>query len=385
MISHIHIKNFKSLKDVSIEMSNLNLLTGINGVGKSSLIQVLLLLHQSYNSYTNGINRLNLNGIWTNLGTQSDILCKSADEDKIEIELQDNERLEKYVFDYSPSNKDKTYIDTSLSIIAPKEYTYSLYNSSKFRYLFAERISPENDYKASQGEVEYKNLGKKGEFTVEYINKYGQTFCKLFTCNIALDEEGKALPLLNQIDAWMDFISPNIKVKTNFDSALNSYKLSYEYSDGLISNNYKPINIGFGITYILPIVTAILISESGDLLILENPEAHLHPQGQSKLGELMAIAAEAGVQIIVETHSDHILNGVRVAVNKFHKGNKGISKDKVKILYFAENKTELIAEPYTIPINKEGTLSLKELRKNNISGFFDQINKDINILLGIND
>jgi predicted ATPase len=58
----------------------------------------------------------------------------------------------------------------------------------------------------------------------------------------------------------------------------------------------------------------LLGSRSGSLLLLENPEAHLHPRGQAKLGELLARAASGGVQVIVESHSDHVLNGIRIAV-----------------------------------------------------------------------
>ena len=48
MINKLHIKNYKILKDNQFELSNLNIFTGLNGMGKSSLIQTLLLLRQSY-------------------------------------------------------------------------------------------------------------------------------------------------------------------------------------------------------------------------------------------------------------------------------------------------------------------------------------------------
>ncbi|WP_180834594.1 AAA family ATPase, partial [Vibrio parahaemolyticus] len=64
---------------------------------------------------------------------------------------------------------------------------------------------------------------------------------------------------------------------------------------------------------VLPIVLALLVTKPGGLVIIENPEAHLHPKGQSYLGRLIQRTAEAGVQVIIETHSDHLLNGIRVA------------------------------------------------------------------------
>jgi predicted ATPase len=50
--------------------------------------------------------------------------------------------------------------------------------------------------------------------------------------------------------------------------------------------------------------------------MIENPEAHLHPRGQTKMAELMSLAVSTGVQVVVETHSDHILNAVRLAVKR---------------------------------------------------------------------
>lgn len=84
------------------------------------------------------------------------------------------------------------------------------------------------------------------------------------------------------------------------------------HQEGNIGADYFTAqNVGFGISYVLPIVLALVKAKKGELIILENPEAHLHPRGQRKMGELIARAAQGGVQVIVETHSDHILNGIR--------------------------------------------------------------------------
>src|SRR5690606_34572833 len=95
------------------------------------------------------------------------------------------------------------------------------------------------------------------------------------------------------------------------------------------SQKLRPSNVGFGLTYSLPLVVACLIAKPGSVLLLENPEAHLHPQGQAALGELIVRAARDGVQILVETHSDHVLNGIRLAVKR-----QLISKDDVVVHYF---------------------------------------------------
>ena len=83
---------------------------------------------------------------------------------------------------------------------------------------------------------------------------------------------------------------------------------------GIRSEWTRAPNAGFGISYALPIVVAALRAAAGGLLLVENPEAHLHPAGQSRIGGFLARVAADGVQVFVETHSDHVLNGIRVAV-----------------------------------------------------------------------
>src|SRR5690606_42119683 len=82
------------------------------------------------------------------------------------------------------------------------------------------------------------------------------------------------------------------------------------------TNRFKAENAGFGITYTLPLVTALLSSKPGALLIIENPESHIHPKGQAKLVELIALVAQNDVQIIIETHSDRVVNGIRVGIKE---------------------------------------------------------------------
>lgn len=93
--------------------------------------------------------------------------------------------------------------------------------------------------------------------------------------------------------------------------------------------SYKSINVGFGITYVLPLIIALVSAKKGDIIMIENPEAHIHPAGQRVLGELIARAGRGGVQAIIETHSDHILNGVRLAVK-----NRVLSKEETVLSFF---------------------------------------------------
>jgi predicted ATPase len=136
---------------------------------------------------------------------------------------------------------------------------------------------------------------------------------------------------------------------------------------------YRPTNVGFGVSYTLPIVLAILAARPGDLLLLEAPEAHLHPRGQVKIGELMALAAEAGVQIIVETHSDHVLNGVRIAVHQ-----RVIQPDNTAFFYFQwdTKRADGATSVRRLTVDSKGRM------EDWPPGFFDETDRSLEVLLG---
>jgi predicted ATPase len=133
---------------------------------------------------------------------------------------------------------------------------------------------------------------------------------------------------------------------------------------------HRPVHVGFGLTQVLPIVIAALSAAKGDLLLVENPEVHLHPAGQSLMGQFLAAVAHAGVQVIVETHSDHVLNGVRRAVK-----TAVLPSEHVAIHYFrarpaGENQVE------SPQINVNGEIDSWP------EGFFDQFDRDSSFFAG---
>lgn len=132
------------------------------------------------------------------------------------------------------------------------------------------------------------------------------------------------------------------------------------------------INTGFGITYVLPILVALLSAKKDSLILIENPEAHIHPKGQAILMELMAKAVDAGVQVVIETHSDHIVNGGLVAVNKGI-----IDKDKLSLYYFERDEHEHVAVGHQLNVKSDGHISPAPPQ-----GFFDQIDIDLQVLAG---
>lgn len=238
--------------------------------------------------------------------------------------------------------------------------------SARFQYLGAERIEPTEGYPRFQYD---ELLGKRGEYTAHFIEKYGNRDIPIK--ELALNERPSSYILINQLNNWMSTICESIDVNTKENLNTNRIELSYRHKlpDGTPTQNQKPQNIGFGITHTLPIVVAILSAQPNDLIIIENPETHLHPRGQTRLSQLFALAAENNVQLFIETHSDHIINGLRVAVKK-----KLISKEKIFLQYFSK-KPNTNTEIKRIHIQPEGGLDDWP------DGFFDEWDKLLNELL----
>ena len=134
---------------------------------------------------------------------------------------------------------------------------------------------------------------------------------------------------------------------------------------------------GLGISQALPIIAAALSARRGGLLLIENPELNLHPNAQAAMGEFLAESAAAGVQVILETHSDHVLNGIRRAIKK------GILTPGNAVLYFfrprqdaERNGTARVQSPL---LDKDGNIDHWP------EGFFDQFDKDMNYFAGWTD
>jgi len=362
MITYLKVKNFKSLKNIEIAPKSLNLLTGLNGMGKSSLIQVLLVLRQSNFSGSLDGRGLVLNGEIVKLGTGKDVLYQSAGEEDdlfIEIRSIDNQ-FGSWQFKYNAENhilpiRKKNLEGMNLS-------TFPLF-SPYFQYLNAEHISPESLYDKSQLEViENKQLGNYGEYTAHYLSEFGLKdqikFANLRHPN------AKSNTLIHNVDAWLGEITPGCRIIVEDIISLDKVRLAFQFeTKSGYTDEFKPQNVGFGLSHILPIIVSILSADVNKIIIIENPESHIHPQGQSKIGELLFLAALNGVQLFVETHSDHILNGIRVAIKKqnAHADNVGI--------YFFEKCTE---ENEQFTIIKSPALDNNGRIDNWPPGFFDE-------------
>jgi predicted ATPase len=370
-IEKVTIKNFKSLRDIQIDLKGLTLITGVNSSGKSTFIQALLLLKQNENKlFLNygDTNCVNINDSYVRLGNKKDILYEDAFKENIEISIfrYDSILLERdvkcnLIFEYE-----------TLKIVSndynSDKLDFNIFFDSTFQYITTDRIAPNILYTVSDEHISKNNIGIQGEYTAHYLAEKHHQKLKIEALR---HEKAITNQLLENVSLWLGEISSGIKVNAKLYNELQQVNLTYAYVYGKNkTNEYSPLNVGFGLTYVLPIIVAILKAEPDDLLIIENPESHLHPAGQSKIAKLCALAVANGVQIIVESHSDHFLNAIRVATKQ------GILKAEDSVVYyFSKTSDSMETKVEEININANGSIDAYP------KGFFDQFDDDLDALI----
>lgn len=369
MLEYLHIKNFKTLADVGFPLANLNVFSGLNGMGKSSVIQALLLLRQSYDRHTLSQQGLMLNDNYAKLGLGKDVFYSESQDPMISFVLRWQSRpvADQFVFAYQA---DTDLLPVTTCELSGELSELSLFDDS-FSYLSAERLGPCHHHRLSSHHVRnLSTLGLQGEYTAHYIAVHG---VKPISIPGLQHKNAINNHLLENLEAWMAELSPGLKIQATVHTAFNTAVLEYAFIQGKDRTDFfKPQNVGFGLSYILPVVTQILSARPGDLLIIENPESHLHPAGQSLLGRLCALAAVGGVQLIIESHSDHFLNGIRVAVKQ-----NLISPDQISLFFLQRTMhvTRHASEVLSPAIDQSGRIDHWP------PGFFDEWDNQLEQLL----
>jgi predicted ATPase len=120
-------------------------------------------------------------------------------------------------------------------------------------------------------------------------------------------------------------------------------------------------SVGVGVSQLLPVIVMCLLARPGSLILLEQPELHLHPALQQRLGDFLLACARSGRQLIVETHSEYVVSRLR---RRIVEDDTGQLLNTLAI-YFAE-QTDDASEFRRVPLNEFGGLEAWPV------GFFDQ-------------
>ncbi len=335
MISKLNIKGLKCFNDIELTLNNLTLFAGRNSMGKSTVIQAILALVQEGNNP--------FSGEYINIGKISELKNRYVGSTHIEISVNDS---------YAKIMKDDS---SDVEIIGKKQ-------NLNIKYLCADRIGVRDTYSKELSNSD--DIGVKCEYAYQYLEKHSDD---KWEDNILVFNPKSKLTFGGQVDYWLNEIV-GYTIRAEEIERTELIRVSFN-SDGLV-NNIRPKNVGTGVSYIAEIIIAALSCVAGDIVIIENPEIHLHPSGQSKFVSFLAFLAKNGVQVIVETHSDHIYNAVRKCIH-----NDEIECEDVSIYFFEQMKNGT-SEPVFIPINEDG--KAKQQR----DGFFDQTKKDLEEILG---
>lgn len=383
MISKITTENYKCFSRQSFPLAPLTVLTGENAGGKSSLLQILALSQQSWleQMFERG---LLINGAELKLGKCEDILNKQVDSEIIVFELETDTLLLRLEFSagndessvapfysepkikLSPNWKERwlpeplpghgnrfneTVLQEMPALLKLRDKLCNL------QYITADRIGPREIHDINYSGT-YKTVGLRGERAVWFINKYRKNSVPAGRCH-----EGQPPVLDKQVEAWMAEIFPGFQfaVTPVPGTDLATLGLATKGNPELI----RPQNTGFGLSYTLPIFVACLAAPHDGLVLIENPEAHLHPAAQSKFAAFLAGIVSNGVQIILETHSDHMINGIRKAVR-----SGVLNKQNALIYFFKQIENKKQDKVTSIEIDEKGNLTDWP------RGFFDQLDDD---------
>jgi len=380
MLRTLELTHFKCFAKQRFELGALTLLTGLNGMGKSTVLQSLLLLRQSdvltqflidasrtifsdsapHEGEVSTVASLILNGRYIACGTARDLLHEGAEEDEIRIRLE-WENGHHADLSFVMTDHDRDAMPLAHVVLRTHQQRVGPPFTGSIPYVAAERIGPRMGHAVSAYHVDdLAEVGHDGAYSVAFLESHAGQEVIPALCRA----DAPATTLAAQVASWMTEISPGIRLHTQHVPEVNAAALHVSFSSGrATSGRFRPNGVGFGISYALPVVITLLAARPGALVLLENPEAHLHPRGQMALGELMARAGKAGIQVITETHSDHVVNGVRLAVKEGK-----IPADQVKFHYFTRRDQggRLAHEIESPRIDSDGRLDRWP------DGFFDQ-------------
>ena len=420
MISKIHLKNFKALRDTGeLEIKPITFLVGPNSSGKTSLIQAILALRQTVRSQ-DPQTPLILDDEYINLGSYRDVVFKHNEKNEICIGFEADEKRWEIVFSvYRSGNNQGVIYLKSLDFdgenipmpqkdrgkLVKKSINFSIIKKGRGGGHF---ITTKDEKNFDEQPIElskfygilfkkYKDLGKYFDYlgahpSLLFANMIAGKLIEDIFKNIhhvgpSRDEpertytatgaspsevgkwgEGSVNILLLEKDIrekvreWLK----NFEISLDFDleelmgksGGSNIYKMML--SDPNTKTEVSLKDVGFGASQILPIIVEGFNAPKNALIMIEQPEIHLHPRAQGTMGDLLVdIANFNEKKIIVETHCDLLIR--RVCKNILQ-GN--IDQADVVIYYF--EPTESGTEIKTITINKNGQF------ENFPDGFFEE-------------
>lgn len=340
MIHHIRIQGFKCFDEVELEFSNFTLLAGRNSAGKSTVIQAILALYQNSAS--------SFAGPYMNLGRVEELRNRIVGSREILLEAE-----------YGASS---VYGKRISGERREERWGEPFPEEMGILYLAADRVGVQDTYEMS---LDWDNeIGVRCEYAFSYLAEHGMEGLK--EPDFVFDDTAK-LTFGGQVDYWLDRIM-GYRVMAELIQGTELVRVLY--GNDRLGRRIRPKNVGTGVSYLAEIVIAALSCKKGDILMIENPGIHLHPSGQAEFVSFLAFLAQRGLQVVMETHSDHIYNGLRRCIS-----SDWLSCEKAAVYFFSQDESRL-CRPVAVKLDEKGHVM------NQQDGLFDQIEKDLDIILG---
>ena len=299
MEMELKIKNFKCFKEVSISFADITVLSGVNGSGKSTIVQALLLQKKFFDENQDIIKEViqkkttprpvllnDKNDGGLNLVNSREILNDdSPDEDFIQFNIIESKTKRYSIKLLIPDSEPKRQVSISLDYQIDSSFLETPFASKeKFYYLCAERIGPRIRQELS--EESPPKIGYRGEYLAHMITEFSRKKIQKKRC--FPDSKIQNYFFEHQLSLWLDFIVPSMsKIQSEKSQDSDWAQIKFIQKNRSIKNATISTNTGFGISYFLPILGCCLLASDKSMIIIENPEAHLSPQGQSRIGSFL--------------------------------------------------------------------------------------------------
>jgi hypothetical protein len=376
MLTELRLDSFKCFETLKLPLRPMTLLSGTNGGGKSSVIQSLVLLSHTL-SKREWSDSLLLDGPELALGTAADVLNQRAARRRLALGASTADQEIRWSFraedrralsvELESIEVDGQHVPMTppLRCLLPADWAgpRSVVDVvRRMSWITAERTGP-RELLPLRDPASHAQVGSRGELAAGVLYWREDAPIRPELCVERLPPT-----LFHQVRARMQEFFPGCDLRVSPIDGASAVSLRLR-SDPR-SEFQRPQNVGFGLTQLFPIVVALLAASGGDCLLVENPEVHLHPRAQQQVGWLLAVAASSGVQVIVETHSDHVLNGLRLATKQGR-----IHPDQVAVHFFSPAPDGAPVQPRSPSLDADGRLSDWP------EGFFDQFDIALSELL----
>ncbi|MFI7837072.1 AAA family ATPase [Pseudomonas asiatica] len=287
------------------------------------------------------------------------------------VEFIDKHRLALQEIWYSSvEDKEQRIEEYSLKYISHASQLLKVEFPRSIKYLKPLRNEPSAVYPFMDQELG-TNIGLKGEYTAAVLHsnkhrkiRYPKPYLnERHEFNWAITNAS----LQEACHDWLSYLGVVKKVETT-DKGKLGYELQVKIADKDRSQDLT--HVGVGVSQILPILVMCLLAESDNILVLEQPELHLHPKVQSKLCDFFIAMAGFNRQCLVETHSEYMINRLRLRIAQ---GNNERLAEEAPI-YFIE-KSEITSSIRRVEINRFGVI------QDWPEDFFDQTDREVEAIL----